>query len=187
MANEENSSGSDKPDSDADEIFRDAMSDATPLEHEPRATEPRRAVAKAHFAREEKRQILHDSLQADYDERDIHSEDNLRYHHPSVGKKTMRKLARGRFAVQDEVDLHGMTVGEAQQALQVFISDACLRGFTCVRVVHGKGHGSGARGPVLKRKVASLLRRWPAVLAYVSARQVDGGTGAVYVLLEIRD
>ena len=93
MANEENSSGSDKRDSDADEMFRDATSDATPLHQEPRATEPRRVVAKARFAREEKRQILRDSLQAEYDERDIHSEDNLRYHHPSVGKKTMRTLA----------------------------------------------------------------------------------------------
>jgi DNA-nicking Smr family endonuclease len=123
-------------------------------------------------------------MEADYDPREIHSADNLRFQRPTVGKRTMRKLLRGSFSVQDELDLHGMTADEAHIALENFILDATLRGFTCVRIVHGKGLGSGERGPILKRKVASLLRRWSQVLAYVSARQVDGGTGAVYVLLE---
>lgn len=123
-------------------------------------------------------------MEADDDVRDINSADTLRFHREFVGKRTLRKLARGNFSVQDELDLHGMTVAEAHVALQRFITDACLRGFTCVRIVHGKGMGSGARGPVLKRKVAGLLRRWEQVLAFVSARQVDGGTGAVYVLLD---
>lgn len=164
-------------------MFRQAMSDTVPLQQEMRAAKPRRVVAKARFARAEQRLVLKESMQADDDIRDIHSEDSLRFHRESVGKRTLRKLARGNFAVQDELDLHGMTVAEAHQALQQFITDACLRGFTCVRIVHGKGLGSGARGPVLKRKVASLLRRWQQVLAFVSARQGDGGSGAVYVLL----
>ncbi|MFQ5981873.1 MAG: Smr/MutS family protein, partial [Woeseiaceae bacterium] len=58
------------------------------------------------------------------------------------------------------------------------------RGHRCVRVVHGKGLGSGERGPVLKRKVDKWLSEWDSVLAFVSARQVDGGTGACYVLLK---
>lgn len=165
------------------ELFRQAMSDATPLQHETRATKPRRVVAKARFARAEQRAVLQESLTANYDDRDIHSEDNLRFHREAVGKRTMRQLTRGNIAVQDELDLHGMTATEAHAVLQDFISSACHRGLTCVRIVHGKGLGSGSRGPVLKRKVASLLRRWQPVLAYVSARQVDGGTGAVYVLL----
>ncbi len=176
----------DAPDIDsADQnLFRRAMSDIEPLQHETRAAKPRKAVAKATFSRQDKREILRESMESDFDEREIHSADNLRFHRASVGKRTLRKLARGNFAVQDELDLHGMTVAEAQAVLQNFISDACIRGFTCVRIVHGKGLGSGERGPVLKRKVASLLRRWQQVLAFVSARQVDGGTGAVYVLLE---
>ena len=56
----------------------------------------------------------------------------------------------------------------------------------CVRIVHGKGLRSGHRGPVLKGVVSALLRNTGAVLAYVSARPVDGGTGALYVLLEGR-
>lgn len=173
-----------KSDKDESELFREATAGARPLEHEERAAKPRKVKPKARFGRMETEDVLRESLAADYDPRDIHSEDSLRYHRPAVGKRTMRKLARGSFAVQDELDLHGMTVDEAHTALRNFISDACLRGFTCVRIVHGKGLGSGERGPVLKRKAASLLRRWDQVLAFVSARQVDGGTGAIYVLLE---
>lgn len=184
MSKKENSDENKNNDSDDESLFREAMSDATPLQIEARAVHPRRVSPRARFSREERKEVLRESMEADYDEREIHSEDNLKYHRATVGKRTMRKLLRGSYAVQDELDLHGMTVGEAQDALQNFISDACIRGFTCVRIVHGKGLGSGERGPVLKRKVASLLRRWQQVLAFVSARQVDGGTGAVYVLLE---
>lgn len=95
----------------------------------------------------------------------------------------MRRLARGGFSVQAEIDLHGMTASEAHEALAGFVEDSRARGLTCIRVVHGKGRGSGARGPVLKLKVDRWLRQWSGVLAFVSARQVDGGTGAVYVLL----
>jgi len=184
MSINDNSDKTKDDDSDDSSLFRDAMSDATPLQHETRVEHPRRVSPRARFSREEQSKVLRESMESDYDEREIHSADNLRFHRASVGKRTMRKLARGNYAVQDELDLHGMTVAEAQVVLQNFISDACIRGFTCVRIVHGKGLGSGERGPVLKRKVASLLRRWQQVLAFVSARQVDGGTGAVYVLLE---
>ena len=95
----------------------------------------------------------------------------------------MRKLARGAFSVQDEIDLHGMTVAEAKPRLSEFIERCARDGKLCVRIVHGKGLGSGARGPVLKQKVNRWLRRWDTVLAFVSTRQVHGGTGAVYVLL----
>ena len=95
----------------------------------------------------------------------------------------MRKLARGNFAVQAEIDLHGLTVAEAKPRLKEFIEDSVRSHRRCVRVVHGKGLGSGTRGPVLKDSVNRWLRQWDAVLAFVSTRQVDGGTGAVYVLL----
>ena len=67
--------------------------------------------------------------------------------------------------------------------MRQFIDESVGRGHTCVRVVHGKGLGSGERGPVLKSKVNGWLRRWHEVLAFVSTRQGHGGTGAVYVLL----
>jgi len=76
-----------------------------------------------------------------------------------------------------------MTVAEAKPRLAEFIESCVRDGKLCVRVVHGKGRGSGSRGPVLKQKVNRWLRQWNSVLAFVSTRQVHGGTGAVYVLL----
>ena len=81
----------------------------------------------------------------------------------------------------------GMTVAEARPRLADFIDYSLKQGLTCVRIVHGKGLGSGHRGPVLKNAVNRWLRKWDSVLAFVSARQVDGGTGAVYVLLDRGD
>ena len=76
-----------------------------------------------------------------------------------------------------------MTLPEARHNLDKFIHRCASNDKLCIRIVHGKGLGSGERGPVLKNAVNRWLRKWDAVLAFVSARQVDGGTGAVYVLL----
>jgi DNA-nicking Smr family endonuclease len=111
------------------------------------------------------------------------SGENLSYRSSSVGRRSFRKLTRGGFSVRSQIDLHGLTAVEAKAALAEFIDGSVNRGHLCVRVIHGKGLGSGERGPVLKRKVDTWLRQWKTVLAFVSARQVDGGTGAVYVLL----
>jgi len=174
----------DPPGDDDSVLFRRLMEDTKPLR--PSETVPAqrpRASARARFARQDEKEALRESLAADIDETETGAGESLRFHRPSVGKRTMRKLARGNFSVQSEIDLHGMTVPEAKHALQVFISDCELRDYTCIRVVHGKGLGSGHRGPILKGKVNRWLRRWDPVLAFVSTRQVDGGTGAVYVLL----
>jgi DNA-nicking Smr family endonuclease len=77
-----------------------------------------------------------------------------------------------------------MTSNEASLVLRSFINGSVQDGLTCVRVIHGKGLGSGPRGPVIKQQVNRLLRRWDQVLAFISARQIDGGTGAIYVLLK---
>jgi DNA-nicking Smr family endonuclease len=169
--------------SDDSGIFRRLMADTRPLKQEPRAMTPRRAKARAHSRRRDERDVLRESLSPAPLAAEIMSGEGLRFQRPVVSRRTFRKLARGGFSVQDELDLHGMTAAEASVALRQFVNDCCLRGFSCIRVVHGKGLGSGTRGPILKRKVDSLLRGWDQVLAFVSARQVDGGTGATYVLL----
>ncbi len=176
----------DSESSTADDVslFRRLMGDAKPLRQTGAAPEHRRKVsARARFARQDEREALQESLQADIDESETDAGESLRFHRPSVGRRTMRKLARGNFSVQDEIDLHGMTVPEAKDVLHGFIRACELRGHTCIRIVHGKGLGSGHRGPILKGKVSRWLKQWDNVLAFVSARQVDGGTGAVYVLL----
>ncbi len=175
---------SDSSSSDDLGLFRRLMGDAKPLRQSETAPAQRPTVIpKARFARQDAREVLQESLAADIDESETGAGEALRFHRPSVGRRTLRKLARGNFSVQDEIDLHGMTVPEAKDALHEFIATCELRGYTCIRIVHGKGLGSGNRGPVLKGKVNRWLRQWNAVLAFVSSRQIDGGTGAVYVLL----
>jgi DNA-nicking Smr family endonuclease len=170
-------------DDDAD-LFRRALADAKPLRGNRRAAEViQKPAPRARFARADEMAVLRESLEADIDDTESHSGQSLRFQRPSVGKRTMRKLARGSYSVQAEIDLHGMTVAEAKPRLLEFIESCSRDGKLCVRVVHGKGLGSGTRGPVLKQKVNRWLRRWDAVLAFVSTRQVHGGTGAVYVLL----
>jgi DNA-nicking Smr family endonuclease len=173
-----------KPDGDDAELFRQLVGDARPIEADLRAPHYKpKPAPRARFRRNEERSVLAESLQADIDEIETGAGEALRFSRPTVGRRTMRRLARGSFAVQGEIDLHGMTVPEAKAHLREFVDESVRRGHTCVRVVHGKGLGSGTRGPVLKGKVNNWLRRWHAVLAFVSTRQVHGGTGAVYVLL----
>ncbi len=169
---------------DDTDLFRRAMSGAKPIKTEKRvAPASKRPKPKALFSRADEMAALRESLDADVDEIEAGSGEALRFHRQSVGRRTMRKLARGKYAVQAEIDLHGMTVEEARPRLADFIEYNARSGKTCVRVVHGKGLGSGQRGPVLKSSVNRWLRRWDYVLAFVSTRQVDGGTGAIYVLL----
>ena len=169
---------------DIDE-FRRAVSGAKPLSKEDRVPHHKiKPKPKARFTRADERKVLNESLEDDIDTIEHGYGAALRFHRPSVGKRTMRKLAKGGYSVQDEIDLHGMTVAEAKPRLAEFIEYSARQGRLCVRVVHGKGLGSGHRGPVLKSAVNRWLRKWDSVLAFVSTRQVDGGTGAVYVLLD---
>jgi DNA-nicking Smr family endonuclease len=166
------------------DLFRRAMSDAKPLRPDERAAPPdRKPKTRARKPLLERHEPLRDS---DVDGRGAVPEDDsgsLRFQRPSIGRKTMRKLARGGYRVAAEMDLHGMTVAEAKPRLVDFINHCAASGHECVRIVHGKGLGSGDRGPVLKRGVSRWLRHIDAVLAFVPARQADGGDGAVYVLL----
>ena len=170
---------------DDPELFRRAMSDAKPLNAETRVEpQSRKPKPKARFSRADERAALRESLEGDIDSIESGNADRLYFSRPSVGRRTMRQLARGKYAVQDEIDLHGMTIDEAKPRLTDFIDYSARSGRLCVRIVHGKGLSSGERGPVLKNAVNRWLRRWDSVLAFVSTRQVDGGTGAIYVLLQ---
>jgi DNA-nicking Smr family endonuclease len=100
--------------------------------------------------------------------------------------RLLKKLREGGFAVQAELDLHGFSQKEAVEKLEEFVQDSCRRGFTCVRIIHGRGKNSPSPVPVLKNGVERWLSRRRSarfVAAYTSARQVDGGGGAMYVLL----
>jgi DNA-nicking Smr family endonuclease len=107
----------------------------------------------------------------------------LSFQRAGVRIQSMRRLRRGLYPVEDELDLHGFNQAEARRRLADFLARSRDGGCRCVRIVHGKGYRSGARGPVLKTAVNLWLRRHEDVMAFVSARAIDGGAGAVYVLL----
>jgi DNA-nicking Smr family endonuclease len=107
----------------------------------------------------------------------------LSFHRAGVRVQVMRRLRRGLYPTEDELDLHGLTQTAARDSLADFIARSRDSGRRCVRIIHGKGYRSGARGPVLKTAVDLWLRRHTDVMAFTSARAIDGGTGAVYVLL----
>jgi DNA-nicking Smr family endonuclease len=107
----------------------------------------------------------------------------LSFQRAGVRIQVMRRLRRGLYPIDGELDLHGLTQSAARNQLADFIARSRDSGLRCVRIIHGKGYRSGARGPVLKTAVNLWLRRHMDVMAFVSARAIDGGTGAMYVLL----
>ena len=100
-----------------------------------------------------------------------------------MGPDVTAKLRRGHWAVQAQIDLHGLRTDAAREALGQFLREATKAGLRCVRVVHGKGLGSPGKPPVLKAKVHGWLIQKKEVLAYVQARPLEGGAGALMVLL----
>jgi DNA-nicking Smr family endonuclease len=109
--------------------------------------------------------------------------DPLSFRRPGVRDQVMRRLRRGLIPVEDELDLHGLNQSAARDTLSEFLESSRSAAHRCVRIVHGKGYRSGSRGPILKIAVNAWLKRHPDVMAFTSARAIDGGTGAVYVLL----
>lgn len=166
------------------EIFRAAMRDVkrmAPAKRRPQAPKPRPA---ARFTRADQQEVLRESLLPPADEAQLSTGDELSFRRPHVPEAVLLKLRRGQYAVDAEIDLHGLSGAQAKAALREFMADAVARGAGCVRIVHGKGKGSGPRGPVLKNMVNSWLQRLGVVLAFGSARTVEGGSGAVHVLLK---
>jgi DNA-nicking Smr family endonuclease len=114
----------------------------------------------------------------------LDTDDALSFRRPGIGTDVTRKLRKGDWSIQGEIDLHGLRREEAREALAEFIREAHKRGWRCVRVVHGKGLGSPGKTPVLKGRVQSWLIQKSEVLAFVQARGDEGGAGALVVLLK---
>lgn len=174
--------------SDDARLFREAVRGVKPLGRSSQAADhplkrTQRPRPAARFTRADRLAVLEESLREEAFDPGLAGGEELVFHRPGIQPAVLRKLRRGDYRVQGEIDLHGLTVGEAKQALRDFLAHALMRQWRCVRIIHGKGLRSGHRGPVLKAMVGAMLRKVGPVLAYVSARQVDGGTGAVYVLL----
>ena len=174
-----------KPDEHDIALFREATRGVKPLRHAARVSgEAPRARPRARFAQAQRLQVLEQIAHGAADEALLAAADPSLFARPGVAAGTLRKLRRGQYRVQAELDLHGLTVAAAKLQLQAFLIACLERNARCLRIVHGKGLRSGARGPVLRQLVNTVLRRTAQVAAFASARQVDGGTGALYVLLD---
>jgi DNA-nicking Smr family endonuclease len=124
------------------------------------------------------------------DEVDVESllltDDGLSYRRPGIAPDVVNRLRRGQWAIQRQIDLHGLTRDEAREALADFVRTMHRQGQRCLRVVHGKGHGSPGRQPVLKAKVQRWLAQCREVIAFTQASGPQGGAGALIVLLDNR-
>jgi DNA-nicking Smr family endonuclease len=173
---------SESEDSEEAQVFRAAVRDVTPLQAS--ADAPQGAAPPRPRVRRRAPTVEPESLGDVIAAEDAPSAaDPLSFRRPGVRDRTLRQLRRGRYPIEDELDLHGLSQSAARDHLAEFIAASRNAGLRCVRIVHGKGYRSGARGPVLKIAVNTWLKRHSDVLAFTSARVIDGGTGAVYVLL----
>ena len=128
--------------------------------------------------------VLHESISDEFDASTLlEVDDAMSYRRQGIGIDVARKLRRGHWSIQGEIDLHGLRSDDAREALAAFLRESLRQGWRCVRVVHGKGLGSPGKTPVLKGKVHGWLVQKNEVLAFVQARADEGGAGAVVVLL----
>jgi DNA-nicking Smr family endonuclease len=133
----------------------------------------------------DERAALQEALSDEMDvERLLETDEGLSFRRHGIGPDVLKRLRRGEWSIQAQVDLHGLRREEARERLAEFLREALRQGFRCVRVVHGKGLGSPGREPVLKGKVRAWLVQKKEVLAFTQARAAEGGAGALVVLLQ---
>jgi DNA-nicking Smr family endonuclease len=168
-----------------DEDFRAALDGVEPL------AEPRRVVLPQprprpypQQTRRDERAALAESLAGPISLDDaIDSGEELVFLREGLGRDVLRKLRRGHWVVQGELDLHGMNRHHALFHTDLFLKESVRQHRRCVRIVHGKGLGSRNREPVLKGLLRKWLQRRGEVLAFTQAPAAQGGSGAVLVLL----
>lgn len=135
----------------------------------------------------DEKRVLQESLSDEFSvENLLDTDDQLSFRRDGIGPDIVKKLRRGHWVIQDELDLHGMRRDEAREMVVEFLKVASMRGIRCIRIVHGKGLGSVNNEPVLKKLVFKWLVQRADVMAFCQAKPVDGGGGAVVVLLKGR-
>jgi DNA-nicking Smr family endonuclease len=168
------------------ELFRSSLIDVTPITPHgrvvtPAARPPPIPLCRLRDEREVMFESLHDPIRWD---EGTENGDELSFIRSGISRQILRRLLRGDWTTQAELDLHGLIRLEAKIELVNFLFECGRRGFRCIRIIHGKGLGSKNREPVLKLHVRHWLMQRDEVLAFVQARPVDGGGGAVMVLLK---
>ncbi|MGJ7501071.1 Smr/MutS family protein [Variovorax sp. ZT5P49] len=167
------------------DLFARAIGATEPLRRKaavPLAPEPPAPIPVQHQLDEQR--VLRESLSDEFDVTTLLDvDDAMSFRRPGIGTDVTARLRKGDWAIQAQVDLHGLRSDEAREALGGFIRNAYKQGLRCVRVVHGKGLGSPGKQPVLKTKTQRWLIQKNEVIAFVQAKPAEGGAGALVVLL----
>ncbi|MEF7612668.1 Smr/MutS family protein [Aquincola sp. MAHUQ-54] len=169
-------------------LFQRSVGEVTPLRDGGRVVLARPRPAPLPRQRElDEAAALRQALSDEFDvESLLETDEGLSFRRRHVGADVPRRLRRGQWAIQSQIDLHGLRRDEAREQLGAFLHEAQAAGHRCIRVVHGKGLGSPGRTPVLKGKVRAWLVQNQLVQAFVQARASEGGHGALVVLLAPR-
>ena len=166
-------------------LFTRAVGKVAPIPNQERVWSPPQRPAPRPLQQDlDDEAVMHESMSDEFDISTLlDADDQLSFRRPGIGTDVTRKLRKGEWSIQGQIDLHGLRSDEARNAMGQFIRDAKRMGWRCVRVVHGKGLGSPGKEPVLKSKVQRWLVQKNEVLAFVQAKPSDGGGGALVVLL----
>ena len=173
-----------KPSPEDRALFRNAIGPVKRLNNDRVDLTPDRPTPYPRSTEADERQVLDDMISDYFEPADMDTGEEIIYRREGIQQNVMRKLRRGQFRVSAVLDLHGMSVDAARKSLIAFLRNARHDSMTCVRIIHGKGNRSRHKGPVIKHKLNHWLRQRDEVLAFCSARPVDGGTGAIYLLLK---
>jgi len=170
-----------------DDVFRDAMKEVREIREFREMAVRRRPSSiprKSQGLRDEGLAELEGIISGKLTMRLADTQEFVEWVNPKYNRELIKELHRGKFAVQDSIDLHGLVLDEAENALRDFLAEAKLRGYRCIKIIHGRGLRS-PKGPVLKNAVVSFLSFCyrKHVIGFTSARRIDGGLGAIYVLL----
>jgi DNA-nicking Smr family endonuclease len=177
----------DEPGEDPGEMFRAAVGPVRPLPATPAPPARPKPRARARMAERDEHDARGEFQRGmDNEAYQLERGDAMAYRRDHVPAQLLRRLARGDYSAQDELDLHHADARRAEQLLRIFLADARAAGHGCVCIVHGKGLHSEGSFPVLKNLVDHTLRQRADVLAFHSAPAALGGTGAVLVLLAPR-
>jgi len=169
---------------DPAELFRKAVGSVTPIADDKVAPTRREIKARPRQFEKDERAVMHDAMHDTRDPDELDAGEHLSWRREGVQNRVMKKLRNGHYSIQQEIDLHGLTVAQAREALTEFVAHVTdSHQSCCVRIIHGKGRKTATDAPVLKPFVSSWLRQRKHILAFCSCKPAHGGTGAVYVLV----
>ena len=167
-------------------LFSDTIGQVRPIRSDRVIPERKKPEARPVQHLKDEQSVMDELMTHEIDPEVMVTGEELLFRRPGLQNRVIRRLQQGRYRVQDELDLHHMNAEAARKSIDYFIEQSLKSGIGCVLIIHGKGLRSKNTGPVLKDLTASMLRRMKPVMAFCSARSIDGGTGAVYVLLHQR-